>query len=689
MSWHDGILHSPSHDGRHLHSQSLHMSSIGHTISWPDERRRDVIRHKHQTLLQQSVEWFSQWGLLLSSSIISAILATSIETCANLFQSLRTGHCADVWYVPKSICCMGFADERCQDWVFWRPLVIVYITLTCVLAFLSALVVWFSPQTFMSGIPELKAYFEGYEMPGFLGQGPFIVKTIGLALSLSSGLWIGLEGPLVHLCCLCTNSLAPFFLGYSLSEAMKRDLLLAAAASGVCLSFNAPIGGLLFAFEVFGITEKNVLWRGFVCAMVSSVVYEAEDPMRTGKLIMYQVSYDRVWHAVELFFFAFLGVACGLLGTLLTRLNLSFHSWRDRRLSWCSPLIQVAVVALITAILTYPVDFLAYMTPEDWLHALFQECKFTTIHGFCGKDSTKIALKLAYSVLVSCFLIPITYGLPIPAGIILPCLMTGGLLGRLYGMAVKNLANEWERLLSTSFCPADKDCITPGVYALVGAAAMLTGTTKITVTSVVLVCEMTGALSYVVPIMTGVMVSKWVSDSLGAGGIYDLWVQRSKYPLQKLRGGHPIPNLTGVDILKPVAKLHIAHTSDSVAQLKGLLKENVHGFPVLENNTLIGYVTRLQLERALPEDSAEQFELRDILDSFEMHCLSSHASLLTISNYLRNLKVHTLLLVDKGELQGLVTQQDLWRLLTNTKGIPLLRREVSYRQSLERELPDL
>jgi chloride channel 3/4/5 len=50
-------------------------------------------------------------------------------------------------------------------------------------------------------------------------------------------------------------------------------------------------------------------------------------------------------------------------------------------------------------------------------------------------------------------------------------------------------------------CAQDEACITPGLYAMVGAAAVLGGVTRMTVSLVVIMFELTGGIRYIVPLM--------------------------------------------------------------------------------------------------------------------------------------------------------------------------------------------
>ena len=64
-------------------------------------------------------------------------------------------------------------------------------------------------------------------------------------------MWLGKEGPLVHVACCCANVFIKPFASIHGNEARKREVLSAAAASGISVAFGAPIGGVLFSLEVW------------------------------------------------------------------------------------------------------------------------------------------------------------------------------------------------------------------------------------------------------------------------------------------------------------------------------------------------------------------------------------------------------------------------------------------------------
>ena len=105
--------------------------------------------------------------------------------------------------------------------------------------------------------------------------------------------------------------------------AKKREILSAASAAGMSVAFGAPIGGVLFSLEqVSYYFPDKVMWHSFVCAMVAAVSLQFMNPFRTGKLVLWQVAYERNWHDFELWSFVLIGIVG--VNILATRLS---QSW--------------------------------------------------------------------------------------------------------------------------------------------------------------------------------------------------------------------------------------------------------------------------------------------------------------------------------------------------------------------------
>lgn len=113
-----------------------------------------------------------------------------------------------------------------------------------------------------------------------------------------------------------------------------------------------------------------------------------------------------------------------------------------------------------------------------------------------------------------------TYGIGAATGLFVPSLTVGATFGRLIG----RLVHQFLRAIGSDIV------ISLSSYSVVGAAASLGGSTRMTISICVLVMETTGSLQLIVPIMVAVMVSKAVGDFFGKG-IYDTHIEIRGAPM--------------------------------------------------------------------------------------------------------------------------------------------------------------
>ena len=112
-----------------------------------------------------------------------------------------------------------------------------------------------------------------------------------------------------------------------------------------------------------------------------------------------------------------------------------------------------------------------------------------------------MVLSLAIATVLRIFLVIISYGCKVPAGIFVPSMAIGASFGRMVGILVQALHERYPASRFFAGCEPDVPCITPGTYAFLGAAAALSGIMHITVSVVVIMFELTGALTYILPTM--------------------------------------------------------------------------------------------------------------------------------------------------------------------------------------------
>lgn len=438
------------------------------------------------------------------------------------------------------------------------------------------------------------------------------------------------------------------------------------------------------------------MWQSFVCAMVAAVTLQAFNPFRSGKLVLYQVTYTSGWHGFEIIPFAILGVLGGLYGGLFIKLNMKVAEWRRSSNMMKGPVMEVVLVSLLTALVNFPNIFMRAQSSE-LVYTLFAECAAIPDDqfGLCktGPAIAGVIVLLVLAALLGFAFASITFGLQIPAGIILPSMAIGALYGRALGIIVEVWQKNDPKAIVFAACEADISCVTPGTYAIIGAASALGGVTRMTVSIVVIMFELTGALTYVLPIMVAVMISKWVGDAFGKRGIYESWIHFNQYPFLDNHDDSPLPDVPVSQVMTAFEDLAvltaIGHTLESVHNL--LASQSYRGFPVVSdvhNALLLGYISRTELAFALstatshprnlpptteiyfshqPQaDPLTTLDLRPWMDQTPI-TLNGKSSLQLTVNLFQKLGLRYVLFCDKGALRGLLTKKDVWYVLNGPR----------------------
>lgn len=395
----------------------------------------------------------------------------------------------------------------------------------------------------------------------------------------------------------------------------------------------------------------------------------------------------------------------GLYGAMFIKLNMAVARWKKKTQWVPGPIVQVLAVALLTALVNYP-NFYMKVQATELVSNLFSECSQVLDDqiGLCktGAASASTIVLLVFAAVLGFFLSVITFGLQIPAGIILPSMAIGALTGRAAGIIMEIWVTNYPKFFVFASCEPDKPCVIPGTYAIVGAAAALAGVTRMTVSIVVIMFELTGALTYVLPIMIAVMISKWVGDAFSRQGIYEAWIHFNEYPYLDNSEELIIPDIPASQIMTRIEDLVVlTATGHSISSLTSILGSHTcRGFPVISDPReaiLLGYISRTELTynlqasvqppRSLPPETEAFFshqpmadprttlDLRPWMDQTPL-TLPSHTSLHLVVSYFQKLGLRYVLFSDRGVLQGLLTKKDVWYVLNGaeetrrTSGLP-------------------
>ncbi|KIJ60010.1 hypothetical protein HYDPIDRAFT_99474, partial [Hydnomerulius pinastri MD-312] len=546
--------------------------------------------------------------ITLVVGIFIGVNAALISIVTEWLSDIKMGYCADGWWLNQQFCCWEVEsdEEFCPSWHPWSAVTparwLVYVLFAGVFAFVAAhLVRTMAKYAAGSGISEIKCILAGFVMQGFLGFATFFIKSLTLPLVIASGLSVGKEGPSVHVACCIGAIVASWFQRFSRSQGKMREIITAASAAGVAVAFGSPIGGVLFSIEEMShIFRIKTMWRSFVCALVATFTLSVMNPFRTGKLVLFQVTYSRSWHFFEIIFFVILGIFGGLYGAFVVKFNMQVAAFRRKHLA-NHGVAEAVVLAILTAIIGYSNRFLR-IDMTEMMSILFRECE-----GGGDYDNLcqlSVQWPMVNSLLLATFirmgLVVISYGSKVPAGIFVPSMAVGATFGRMVGIIVKAMYRAYPQSGMFAVCDPNVPCITPGTYAFLGAAAALSGVMRITVTVVVVMFELTGALTYILPTMIVILVTKAVGDFIGTRGIAEETIRFNGYPILD-HDDHSLDVAVSEVMKKDVSILYASGMSVNDVE-DVLASTDVKGFPIVASKSsraLAGYIGRTELRYVL------------------------------------------------------------------------------------------
>uniref|UniRef100_A0A8C6JAF4 Uncharacterized protein n=1 Tax=Melopsittacus undulatus TaxID=13146 RepID=A0A8C6JAF4_MELUD len=397
-----------------------------------------------------------------------------------------------------------------------------------------------APQAVGSGIPEMKTILRGIVLKEYLTFKTFVAKVIGLTCALGSGMPLGKEGPFVHIASMCA--------------ALRFG---AACAVGVGCCFAAPIGGVLFSIEVTStfFAVRNY-WRGFFAATFSAFIFRVlavwnKDEETITALFKTRFRLDFPFDLQELPAFAVIGIASGFGGALFVYLNRKIVQFMRRqktinRFLMKKRLMFPALVTLLISTLTFPPGFGQFMagqlTQKDTLVTLFDnqtwakqglsnEFEYLGILEAWHHPRSNVFVTLVVFILMKFWMSALATTIPVPCGAFMPVFVIGAAFGRLVGESMAAWFPDGIHTDSNTYR------IVPGGYAVVGAAA-LSGAVTHTVSTAVIVFELTGQISHILPVMIAVILANAVAQSLQPS-LYDSIIRIKKLPyLPELGWGH-------------------------------------------------------------------------------------------------------------------------------------------------------
>eukprot|EP00798_Chlamydomonas_sp_ICE-L_P018731 gene18731-25262_t len=268
------------------------------------------------------------------------------------------------------------------------------------------------------------------------------------------------------------------------------------------------------------------------------------------------------YYAWELPIFCAMGCVGGALGALLVQINNAKMFFTSRYFKPSQPFRR-----------TMEVVFYAVLTSTIWfLVTFFSPCGDVpeTVGLPSGENLLFDPRALALMFFLGYFMMSLMTGIGAPTGMFIPSVVVGGAAGRLVGRGIRAM------LLSSGLTVYGAQVnISLQTYAAVGAAAMLGGTTRMLLSTCVIVIETTGSNEIKVPLIMAAFFAKVIGDAF-CMSIYDIAIYRQAFPFMEA-----IPKaLVSLPVIVRVREL--------VAILR---KYTYSTFPIVERNTVVPHTT--------------------------------------------------------------------------------------------------
>ena len=439
-------------------------SNSGDKASTPRSLTRSLAR-RPRLLDRMQLELSAQKALSLL-----VLLALVIGICAGLvvigFRQLSEGPA--ILYLPR----LEDFESLPPLWRFLLPFGGAIL--------LGALFHWVAPSGRPVGVVHVLDRLHNHQ--GKMPMKNAVLQFFAGSLALLSGQSIGREGPSVHLGAASGSWVAHRL---RLPNNAMRTLLACGVAAAIAASFNTPLAGVIFAMEVV-MLEYSV--TGFLPVMIAAVSGSAATRLAFGHQAAFSVPASQLQSLAELPILFVCALVVGALASLFIISQRKLVPLQQTR----SPLLRFAVAGAATGVLAI------------WIPEILGTGYDTLELAMLGQLGTAT---LTVIVLAKLTATALATGLGIPGGVIGPSLI----LGACVGGAAGHMANIWLGAATAS----------PGLYAMVGMAAMMAALLNAPLAAILAILELTYNPNVLFPGMMTIVVACLVSRQLFATeGIY-------------------------------------------------------------------------------------------------------------------------------------------------------------------------
>ena len=372
----------------------------------------------------------------------------------------------------------------------WTMLALMVISPAIGGLFIGLIIQYVEPRAAGGGIPQTKTAY--WNNNGILTLKEAFWRFVLTVISLGSGGSLGREGPTIHLCASVASQVGQWL---KLRKETFQSMIPVGMGAGLAAAFNTPLAAITFVIEEILLHDyKAKAIAGIIFAAVTAAAVErivlGSNPIYVVHLLPFETDW---WMLICLPIGVLGGVFAHIFVTGLLRSRKAFQNWKQCP-NWGKPAIGGLAMGMTGTMIfvTTGHDGMFGLGYHDFTDTLSGNILgVTLIVLFVGKI---IATILSFSSGGS-------------GGIIAPSLYIGMMLGGSVGSLLIHFFD-----LSNSIV---------GGAALLGMGAFFAGAIRVPFTSVLLVYEMTGNYSLILPLMFGNMLAYNIAERLRPTPIHD------------------------------------------------------------------------------------------------------------------------------------------------------------------------
>lgn len=408
---------------------------------------------------------------LTSKPIMTLFTSALIGLCAGavvlIYRYLLT--------VAEELC--FFIYEKASE----SPLLIIAVfTALIATGFLIGLLIKKFKMIGGSGIPQVKGILLGYFKDKWYAT--MLAKMFGGTVSAIAGLSLGREGPSIQLGACMADGISKK-LGKTRYE--RKIYVAGGACAGLAAAFNAPLAGVMFCLEeLFRYFSPIIL----LVTMTSAVIADFVAKSFFGTSTVFEFEVTNVLELSNYWLLPLLGILMGFTGAFY-----NFVLIRTKKLYTKIKLIQLRPVIpfVIAGVLG-----LAFPIVLCGGHAIIESIDISM--GF-GLLALILILKFAFSM--------ISFGSGAPGGIFFPLLVIGAVWGAVFAKSATLIGVLDESLFYNII-----------IFAMAG---YFTAVVRAPITGIILLMEMTGSFTQLLPLTIVCLIAYITANSLKSPPIYD------------------------------------------------------------------------------------------------------------------------------------------------------------------------